>query len=207
MTIKAIIWDLGGVLVRTGDLQPRDHIAARFGMTRWELSRLVFGHLDDRGPQIGAISLDQHWEYVRSTLGISLDEIPEFRREFFAGDVLDKDLADYVRALKLNYRTALLSNALANLRKLLEEEWFIDDAFDQIVISAEVSLVKPDPAIYQLTLDKLEVNADEAVFIDDYDRNVFAAQALGIQAIHFKTSQQTRNDLDALLKRRDHIRL
>jgi epoxide hydrolase-like predicted phosphatase len=66
------------------------------------------------------------------------------------------------------------------------------DVFDVVIFSAEVRLAKPDPRIYQLMLDKLGVQAAEAIFIDDFQENIDAAQALGIHGVHFENSLQAR---------------
>ena len=67
--------------------------------------------------------------------------------------------------------------------------------FDVTIFSAEVGLVKPDARIYRLTLEKLGVEPEEAVFVDDFIENVEGAQAVGMKAIHFKSSQQAQQAL------------
>lgn len=199
MTINAIIWDLGGVLVRTEDWTPRDDLAKRLGLSRNELNDLVFGSDDDTRAQLGEISHEEHWEFIRQELGLSTGEMPAFQRDFFAGDQLDTALMDYIRTLKKNYRIALLSNALPNLRIAINKEWHIRDAFHLMIISAEVGLMKPDPAIYQLTLQWLGVKPGQAVFIDDFSENVAAAGQEGLHTILFQNIDQIRSDLQSLL--------
>lgn len=199
MSIHAIIWDLGGVLVRTEDFTPRDRLAARLGMSRAQLDRLVFGGPGDYRAQLGEISYAQHWEALRRQLDLGPDELAAMQRDYFAGDVLDVGLVDYIRALKADYYTALLSNALSILRSLINEQWKIDDAFHAMVISAEVGLMKPDPAIYHLALEQVGVEPGEAVFIDDHPDNVAGARDVGMHAIHFQGSQQAMRELQALL--------
>jgi putative hydrolase of the HAD superfamily len=82
---------------------------------------------------------------------------------------------------------------------VVAETWKFADAFDEMVISAEVGLVKPDPRIYQLAVDRLGVAPADAVFIDDFSRNVEGAQAVGLHAIHFRNPQQARRELEDLL--------
>jgi putative hydrolase of the HAD superfamily len=112
---------------------------------------------------------------------------------------LDTDLIDYIRILKQNYRTAMLTNAPSHVRIAINEEFHIADAFHLIVISAEVGLMKPDPAIYRLTLERLGFEPYEAVFIDDVSENVEGARQVGMHAILFKNTEQTRTDLQSLL--------
>jgi HAD superfamily hydrolase (TIGR01509 family) len=63
------------------------------------------------------------------------------------------------------------------------------------IFSAEVSLAKPDPRIYHLILDKLGVEASQAIFVDDFQANVDAANALGMHGVSFKNSLQARQDV------------
>lgn len=198
-SIRAIIWDLGGVLVRTEDFRPREHLAAGLGMTRAELETLVFSGPSGSQAQNGEIDVAQHWENLRKTLNLSSQEISAFQDTFWSGDRLDTALVDYIRSLHGPYRTALLSNAFSDLRRAIDEFWQIQDAFDEIIISAEVGMTKPDQRIYRLALDRLGARPQEAVFIDDFRHNIEGARAAGLHAIHFQNPIQARNDLEQLL--------
>jgi putative hydrolase of the HAD superfamily len=118
----------------------------------------------------------------------------------FAGDVLDQELIAYIRALRSRFKTALLSNATVRLVSTLRDEWHIEDCFDVIVISAQVGLMKPDPAIFRLTLERLNVTPRQAVFIDDMPENVSAAMALGLHAIRFTSRQALLEEIQPLLQ-------
>jgi 2-haloacid dehalogenase len=69
--------------------------------------------------------------------------------------------------------------------------------FDGVVVSGTEKMRKPTPAFYQILLDRYQVNASEALFIDDNYRNILAAEAMGIKSIHFKSAEE----LDVELKR------
>jgi epoxide hydrolase-like predicted phosphatase len=197
--IKAVIWDLGGVLVRTTDYTRRDAVADKFGMTREALEELVYGEDSGHKAQLGIIGVEQHWENVRSALGLAPEEVDGFRHDFWSGDQLDEELVTYIRALKSNYQTGLLSNAFSNLRQVIRDVWRMEDVFDQIVISAEEGLIKPDARIYQLILRQLKVHADEAIFVDDMPKNVEAAQRLSMHGVLFCNPQQAREAVSRIL--------
>ena len=202
MSIEAVIWDLGGVLVRTADYAPRRALAQQYGLTLEEIEDLVFsGESGDRA-QLGEISVEQHWENQRNRFGLSPAELQAFRDQFWGGDRLDADLVAYIRRLRQSYKTGLLSNAFSDLRRVVTDTWKFADAFNEMIISAEVGLVKPDPRIYHLALERLGVAPEAAVFIDDYSRNVEGARAVRINAIHFKDPRQARSDLESLLNGR-----
>ncbi len=196
MAIKAVIWDLGGVIVRTEDFTPRDSLADHLGLSRAEIDRIVFEDDDRFSAQLGEIDGDVHMKTIYKKLGLSAED---FRQHFFGGDRVDEELVAYIRSLRPLYTTALLSNALSNLRAFLTQEWKIADAFDLIVVSAEEHLLKPDPAIYRLALNRLGVVATEAVFIDDMAANVEGAQQVGMQGIQFRSRQQALGELKELL--------
>ncbi len=200
MAIKAVIWDLGGVLLRTEDFSSRQALADRMGKSRSELENLVFnGDLGDRA-QLGEISVAEHWENIRQTLRLDQSGIDEFQRQFWDGDQLDVPLVDTIRSLRGRYKTGLLSNAFSDLRQVVTESLNISDAFDEMLISSELHLMKPDPRIYQVALQRLGVAAPEAVFIDDLLWNVEGAHSQGMHAIHFQQRSQALAELERLLK-------
>jgi putative hydrolase of the HAD superfamily len=114
--------------------------------------------------------------------------------------MLDQELVAYIRSLHGRFKTALLSNATLRLVSTLRDDLHIEDCFDAIVISAQVGLMKPDPAIYRLTLDRLGVTPQQAVFIDDMLENVVAAMALGLRTIRFTSRDALLKELQPLLQ-------
>ena len=199
MAIRAVIWDMGGVLLRTEDYTPRERLAKRLGVKRADLEELVFWGESGSRAQLGEIDIDQHWENVRTELNLSSQGLIEFKNDFWNGDAVDFELIEYIRSLRPRYKTGLLSNAFSNLRQVINEVWMIADAFDEMIISAEVGMVKPDERIYRLALGRLGVTAEEVVFIDDFARNIEGARLLNMPAIHFRSAQQARFELEQLL--------
>lgn len=200
-SIKAIIFDFGGVLLRTMSQEPRDRLAAKFGLSREELVSIVFDSQEAQLEQLGRLSPGVRWRRLAQALGLrSQQEVQAFQTEFFSADALDTDLITYLRRMHGTYKTALLSNAWANAAEWMRNRFHIDDCFDVIVISAAVHMMKPDPAIYHYTLSQLRIAAQEAVFVDDSRRNVEAAAALGIHAIQFTTREEVLQKLQVLLQ-------
>jgi epoxide hydrolase-like predicted phosphatase len=196
--IKAIVWDIGGVLMRTEDPTPRAELAAELGLRREELVELVFGGEQGRQAQIGALTQKELWDFVRSELKLESNDYPDLERRFFGGDILDRKLVDFVRTLKPAYKTGIISNAWSELPDILEE-WGILDAFDVVVGSGDEGVMKPDPRIFQIALDQLSVAPEESVFVDDFIENVESARNLGMQAVHFESREQTLRELQKLL--------
>ena len=199
MAVRAFFFDLGGVVVRTEYQAPREHLAERLNTTYEDLSRIVFESESSRQASLGSITTDAHWDAVTRRLGRPASETKEIREEFFAGDVVDMDLLTFIRSLRPHRKTGVISNAWPDMREYLAQKK-IGDAFDALIISAEVGAMKPEPKIFQLALDKLGVSAREAAFIDDTPANVDAARALGMVGILFREPRRALSDLKGLLK-------
>lgn len=198
MSIRAVFFDLGGVIVRTEYQTPRQKLADRLGMEYDDLSRIVFDSDTGLQASIGTITSEQHWESVMKRLKRSAEEMTAIREEFFAGDIVDRQLLEFLRSLRGKIQTGLISNAWSDLRDYLRREKMID-AFDHIIISAEVGVAKPDPKIFQIALEKAGVSPSEAVFVDDFYVNIEGCEKVGMQGIHFKDAPSTLQQLKQLL--------
>ena len=197
--IRAVLWDLGGVIVRTLDWSGRAHWEKRAGLSPHELESIVFrGEMGVRA-SLGQATSDDVWTWVLQYLGFPKSERKAIERDFFSGDQVDNDLISFIRSLRPGYKTGIISNAWPELRHWLEVRWCIADTFDQIVISAEVGILKPDPRIYHLALNGLGVAPNEAIFIDDFKENIVGALDIGMRAIRFRTTEQVTSELRALL--------
>jgi len=198
--VRAVIFDLGGVLLRTDDPRPRTQLAERLGLERMELERIVFDNPLSQQAERGLATPAEVWEIIAQSLHVSLDEIPEIRKQFFGGDQLDFELIELIQKLRLTFTTALLSNTwIVDLPKFLRDELQIPDTFDVVISSAHRKMAKPDPAIFRLALELVQAAPQETVFVDDASRNITAANALGIKTVHFRSPAQARADLLALL--------
>ncbi len=199
MSFRAVFFDLGGVILRTEYQAPREHLAERLNMEYENLVRLVFESETSRKASLGEISAEEHWASVVNKLNRPASEAKSIRDEFFAGDITDRDLLDFIRSLRPRYKTGLISNAWGDLRDWIVTEKF-DDAFDHMVISAEVGVMKPKPEIYLLALEQMGVSPADAIFVDDFIENVKGAQAVGMSTVHFRNIDQAVAQLRKLLK-------
>ena len=109
-------------------------------------------------------------------IAIDVDSWMSFREDMWR-------LAADARAAGI--RTAVLSNGIREVLAHLDAERPLPARFDVVVISFEVGCAKPDPEIFQITLDRLGVAADRALFVDDRRENIDAAERLGIETLHF----------------------
>jgi len=199
MAIKAIIWDMGGVLVRTHRRDGREKWEKALSLPHGTLEEIVFGGESGYLAGIGSITPEQHWDWIYRHLRIPAEKQDAFTNDFWSGDEVDRDLIHFIGELQGRYRTGLITNAWLDIRHMLEDVWGINSVFDEIIVSAEVKLVKPDEAIYRMMLEKLNVKAEESVFVDDFLENIEGARALGMHGIHFQQPEQALHDLSALL--------
>jgi putative hydrolase of the HAD superfamily len=198
MTIRAVYFDLGGVIVRTEFQAPRQHLAERFEMDYEGLVKLVFDSETAVQGSLGRISEEEHWAALARRLHLPESETQSLRDEFFAGDVIDLQLLDYMRALRKHYKVGLISNAWSGMRTWIAAKKFAD-VFDAMTISAEARVAKPDAQIYRIALEALGVAPAESVFIDDFPGNVAGARAVGMQAIQFTRPAQALAELNRIL--------
>lgn len=199
--IKAVIFDMGGVLLRTVDTAPREAIAKRFGTSRNELERYVF-----RGPtsvqsEIGEVSDIFHWQTVLQHYGHSEENPLEIYTEYFSGDAIDLELMDFAESLKSEYKIGLLSNAWVDTRNKLGTMFCFIESFDKAIFSAEVKVRKPDEEIYRIMLNKLNAEPKETIFIDDFPENIEGARRVGLNTIQFQNTQETIRNVNTMLGR------
>jgi putative hydrolase of the HAD superfamily len=199
MTIRAVFFDFGGVIMRTEYQSPLQHLAERFNMDYDDIDQIVFGSESARRASLGQITEGAHWAEVLKRLKRPVSEIKVFSDEFFGGDVIDHTLVEYVRTLQGKVHTGLISNAWSGLRSFLIREK-IKDIFDTVIISAEVGVVKPSAKIYEVALEQAKVHANQAVFVDDVAVNIEGCEKVGMKGILFKDPKETLIQLNRVLK-------
>ncbi|PKN97268.1 MAG: hypothetical protein CVU42_16765 [Chloroflexi bacterium HGW-Chloroflexi-4] len=197
--IKTVIWDMGGVILRSEDWTPRRELAAQYGMTLESMHDFVFESESGRLATLGRIPEESHWKTIADQLNLGPETLKEFQKQFWGGDHLDQGLADFIRSLKPNYTTALLSNAWTGARNVLTKSKPCIDSFHVSIFSCEVGLAKPDPDIYKFILRLCSSDPEEAIFVDDFAVNIEAANNLGIHGVLFKNANQAMSDVKALL--------
>jgi len=199
MSIRAVFFDFGGVILRTEYQSPRQQLAERFNMDYEEIDKVVFGTESARRASLGEITEDAHWQEVMKRFRLPVSEVQSFSNAFFGGDVIDHELVETINSLRGKFHIGLISNAWSGLRDFLKKEKLID-IFDTVVISAEVGVVKPEAKIFNIALEQAKVQASEAVFIDDVAANIESSEKVGMKGILFIDSQETVRQLNQILK-------
>ncbi|MGO9882191.1 MAG: HAD family hydrolase [Solirubrobacteraceae bacterium] len=123
-----------------------------------------------------------------------------FGERYFANLHPNDMLIEYMRSLRgRGYKLAICTNNVREWEPLWRAMIPVDELFDVVIDSAFVGTRKPEPRIYELTLERLGVAAPAAVLIDDIELNCTAARELGIPAVWFVDSEQAIADVEAIL--------
>lgn len=199
MTIRAVIFDIGGVLFGVGNPAPHRKWEARLGLSEGDLTRVVYAtNAVARQALIGQATPEEVWAEVASRLSLTPDELQALRTDFSSGYVLNEELMAFIRALRPGVKTGIISDAFSDAREIMSP-YINDDVFDVIVFSAEEGVQKPNPEIFERALSRLGVAAEEAIFVDDLPHNVKGARSLGIHAIQFTTFLQVHEEINRLI--------
>jgi len=193
--IKAIIFDFGGVLLKWDPHklyrrffdQPQqiDQFLAEINFPYWNAEQDLgrpfaegVSELSGQFPQYAHLirAYYDHWE--DSIVG-PIPGTVEILREL----------------KKAGYSLYGLSNWSAETYPRVQHQYDFFNLFDKIILSGDVKLIKPDPAIFNLTLQKIGCAANECLLIDDSEPNIIAAKKIGFATIHFRCSEQLRIDL------------
>ncbi|HEV2339244.1 MAG TPA: HAD family phosphatase [Patescibacteria group bacterium] len=181
--IKAIIFDLGGVLVDNPVEAMTAYIAQNLAVTKEQYMQ-VFSQCEAQWLK-GQIAERELWEKITTKLNIARPEAESLWLEAFLRVYKrKKDVFLLIKRLKQNgYKIALLSNTEIPIMDHIKEQHWED--FDLFIYSCEVGMRKPDREIYDFTLQKLNMEPREVLFVDDKKENVEAARDIGMHGITF----------------------
>jgi epoxide hydrolase-like predicted phosphatase len=215
--IEAVIFDYGGVL----SLSPFTRLLQteeRLGLAPGTLAELLGYGLEvpEPGPgevssnkwhllEIGAIEIDEYLAWVNDrSVAVFGERIDVGSR---MGGTLDSlgiywmVVHEARRLREAGYKVAICTNNIAAFRSTWQQQVPVA-LFDVVVDSSEVGVRKPDPAIYLLTADRLGVEPDQCVFLDDHPGNVAAAEAVGMTGLLVADPWDAIDALGELLRSR-----
>ena len=200
MPIKAVVFDIGGVLEDT----PKTGWQAKWDvclpLTVGEIGRMLLEKGYDQG--LNACT-EAEWEAaLREVSGMTQAQCDEFMDDFWHEylGTPNTELITYMTGLRPRFKTALLSNSALGARHREQERYKFEDITDLIVYSHEEGISKPDARIYEITWQRLGIQPNEMIFVDDRDYNTIPANELGIYGIVFVDTAQTIADIEACIK-------
>lgn len=197
MPLRAVIFDYGLVLSGPADPAARARLLQLTGLapevfdTHYWKYRLDY----DRGTLNGRT----YWQTIARDTGLSLT--PEQISALIEQDVLlwsslNPVMLDWVvRVQAAGLKTAILSNMGEELLAHMRQNFHWLDSFDHHTWSCELDMIKPEAAIYEHTLNKLGIQPNEALFIDDRAENIEGAKESGLHALLFRDAETLQADL------------
>src|SRR5436190_9052909 len=210
MAIEAILSDFGGVLT-TPLLGSFAAFQDETGIPMESMGRAMarLAERDGEHPlfelERGRITEEAFLASLRQELAAELGHEPElhrFREIYF--DALDPNepMIKLMRSLRdRGYRMALLTNNVREWEPLWRSMLPVDEIFEVVVDSAFVGLRKPEPEIYELTLERIGggIAAGDCLFVDDTEANCEMARELGMTAVHYRDNDQAVRDIETAL--------
>jgi putative hydrolase of the HAD superfamily len=207
VTVEAVISDFGGVLTTPlieSFMAFQDETGISMEVLGLTMQRIA--EADGEHPlfelERGRVSEAAFLERMADELEPSLGHRPQMHRFseiYFEALEPNPPMIELMRELKRDYRMALLTNNVREWEPLWRSMLPVDELFELVVDSAFVGARKPEPRIYEITLERLGLPARACVFVDDVADNCDAARALGITAVHFRDSEQATAELRAAL--------
>ena len=199
MKIRAIVFDIGGVIEITPETGWKDKWHRRLNMTVSEISTRLKARGCDGG--LGTCSEKEWLAALQQITGMNPEQTDEFMGDLWEEylGTLNIELADYAASLRPKYQTAILSNSFLGARQKEQDCYHFEELVDFIIYSHEVGLEKPDRRIYELTCQRLGLQSDEVAFLDDFEPNIIAALEFGIHGILFRDTKQAITDLETCL--------
>ncbi len=199
VAIRAVVFDIGGVLVIAPDLGAGRRWEDRLGWPAGELEQRMRAVW--RGGSIGAITLDDVHQAIRERLGLDEQQLAEFMADLWHEylGTANTEIIEFARQLRPRFRTGILSNSFVGAREQERAAYGFEDLVDELVYSHEAGMSKPDPGIYALACARLDVRPEEMAFLDDTEVCVAGAREAGIHAVHYRNNTQAIEEIEKLI--------
>jgi len=197
--IKAIIFDFGRVITAQKTRSLFRSYETELGLNPDTINPIMFESQTWQDALLGRKTAEEFWYLIGPELGLnSVDQVNRFRLRYHADEAMNPAVMDLIRKLHGRYKLAILSNSPPGLNQWLAD-WKINDLFEVVFCSGDEGIIKPDPAAFKLTLERLGTESGETVFIDDTREHVEAARELGIHGIVFTAAEALISELKKVL--------
>lgn len=195
-TIKSVIFDWGGVLIEDPAPGLMQYCAQVLCVAKEDYIKAHSKFADDF--QKGLILEDIFWERMCSELNVPRPKVPSLWADAFKAAYLPRDdmFAMAASLHEKGYKTAVLSNTEVPAMQHFHQQRY--DMFDVLVFSCIEGVKKPDRKIYELTLEKLGLQPEQSVLIDDKPEYINSAKEVGINTIIFRNIEQVKSELSRL---------
>jgi putative hydrolase of the HAD superfamily len=197
LPIRAVVLDFGEVLCFLPEAAAKDRMARLFGIAP---ERFFEHYIGTRGPyDQGLLTAEEYWLGFAQGAGVKIGpDMVQLLRDWDTEmwSRINMAMAGWAEQLRAaGFTTALLSNMPHDMASYARKNFAWLSHFDHQILSCELQLIKPDPAVFQRAIERLGVRPEEALLVDDREPNVGAARAVGLRAIRFESVGQLRMDL------------
>jgi len=195
--IKVVLFDLGRVLVNFDHQRAAQRISSFCPKTAAEIYNLFFESQVTAAFEAGKITPEDFYRKVKNMLNLKLSYasfVPIWNDIFFLSPK-NRSVFRLVNSLRVDYRTAMLSNINVLHYEYVRKNFPVFGVFDQIFLSFELGAVKPDKKIYEQVIRRLQVSPREIFYTDDREELVESAKTLGIRGCVFTNLEQLSNDI------------
>lgn len=206
MSIRAIVFDIGGVL----EITPSTGWGEKWEKQMDRNLDSVFDELDRMGldGSLGPCTEMEWREGLQKITGLDSLQADEFMGDLwheYLGS-LNVELADYFHSLRPKYQTVIISNSFVGAREKEAELYQFDTLCDFIIYSHEVGLCKPDPRIFTLTCERLGLKPSEVIFVDDHKEVFTSAVDMGMHCIEFRDNAQVITEIERCIRENLNLR-
>ena len=200
--IRSIVFDIGGVVLRSEDESGREALGEKYDLEPGWVETLVFRSTAAHASTVGLVSANAIWQNIAEKLNLSDTELLQFQEQFWQGDRIDRHLVSFIMSCRPEFKTAFLTNAWKDARAVLKDTYGLSEGptVDHLLVSSEIGIAKPDHKIYKLLARTLDCQLSEILFVDDFIENIIAANELGIHTIHFNTGIDLINVIKSRVK-------
>jgi epoxide hydrolase-like predicted phosphatase len=202
MTIRAVVFDLGGVLETNIDTDTHAKWEKRLNLKPGELRERYFSTSWLIDATFGKFTEEEMLRKLGEIYSMNPAQVDEFMQDFwdrYCGQ-LNSELATYFKSLRPRYQTAILSNGVPGARTIEQGRFHFAEMTDLIIYSCEEKTAKPERRIFEITCERLGRKPEEIIFLDDVKTNVAAAREFGIHAVLFQDTAQAIADVQTCLQ-------
>jgi putative hydrolase of the HAD superfamily len=197
MDLQAVIFDYGEVLSGPPDPEAHRKLLAIAGVSEEPFEKAYWAHRLDYDADI--LNGQTYWQTVARDTGVDFTaqqivQLLEVDARMWMN--LNPAMLAWIPRIKdAGFRLGILSNMGDGVLEYLRPRFSWLGQFDQLTWSCELGVVKPDPAIYLHTIKKLNVKPEQALFIDNLQKNIVGAEEVGLNAALFENVEQLQSDL------------
>ncbi len=189
ISIKAVLWDIGGVLYHADFKTIHAEASRRLNLPESTISDLYRAHRPDF--LLGRKNMS---EIIRAQFGTRADITGVFAQTMQEHTSFNPEVIQTIDTLRSSLRQVAFTN-LSDNRESFDRKNKIFDHFDEVMLSYKIGLKKPDPAFFRYACEKLGIQSSEALLIDDRQENVTGAVAFGMKGVLYQNPSQLKHDL------------